>query len=169
MRKAFQGTGKFPVISACFALVGTVFLVLVLMNTSGLLWIGHEVHASERGGIVYYTYKGASYSINDPGNYRTGSRTIWIDPGKPSRVAFDGWVPRVSESLVVGGPYLAAAALGIGAVVRKRRYVRTRRRIESQESDNFGDGLDRDTVERLLARQRADARGGPPSSPFAPR
>lgn len=155
--------------SACFAFVGTFFLILVLANTSGLLWTGHEVHASERGGIVYYTYRGASYSTNDPGSYRTGPRTVWIDPGKPSRVAFDGWVPRVSESLVVGGPYLASVAFGAGALVRKRRYVRTRQRVESQAAETFGDGLDRDTVERLLARQRADSHRGPQAPPFAPR
>ena len=144
--------------------VGTMFLILTLSSIGGLVWTGTSVHGTEEGGLVYFTYHGHVYTVDDRGSYRNGPRTVYVDPNNPARAVLNNPVSGTIQAATVGGPFLLAA-LFTGWTLRRKRFYLSRRRLANEEGgrDAFGLGLDDNTMQRLLDRQRAGGR--PPNSP----
>jgi hypothetical protein len=160
VRRWFEGTGPFPILAVIMAAVGTMFLVLTLSSIGGLVWTGTAVKGNEQGGLVYYTYKGHVYTVDDLNSYRTGPRTVYVDPGNPGRAVLNTPVSGGIQLATVGGPYLIAAGFVVWSVRRKRFYLKRRREANELGGDaKFGLGLDDHTMQRLLDRQRSSGQG----------
>ena len=146
------------------ALIGTILLVLNLSSVGGLVWTGTPVHGSEQGGLVYYTYGGHVYTLDDLGSFRTGPRTVYVDPSNPGRAVLNHAVWGGLQLASVAVPYLLALGFAVGTIRRKRFFLsRQRLARENGGQGTYGIGLDDGTMQRLLERQRTVPR--PPSSP----
>lgn len=157
VRRVFAGTGGFPIAAAGMALVGTVFLIAILASPGSWEWhSAKHVRGSEENGVVYYSYGGQRYSVDDVNSFRSGPRDVWLDPSNPSDAVLQVAVAKASDWALTAGPYTAAVVL-LGAGFWRRHRIR-RDKAERAEGggDGFGDGLDSDTVRRLM-----EDRGGP--------
>lgn len=135
--------------------VATTFLAFTLSSIGGLVWTGTAVKGSEQAGLVYYTYKGHVYTVDDINSYRTGPRTVYVDPGNPARAVLNTPVAGGIQLATVAVPYLIAVAFAVWAVRRRRFYVRRRRAANDQFGPGkYGLGIDDQTMQRLLERQR---------------
>jgi hypothetical protein len=159
----FAGTGPFLWIGLALALVGTLSLVGTTYSSSWLLWTGQPVRGTEQGGIVYYSYRGVNYNFDDtgsqqlPGSSQSRVRTVYVDPSDPSNAILDSTVARIIDVVTVVGPFLAAMVFVAVGFRRKRRNNRRRRSAAAiPPEERFGEGLDHDLVQRLLAQQKAD-------------
>jgi hypothetical protein len=121
------------------------------------------VRGSEQGGIVTYSYRGVSYSLDDttsqqlPGSTKSKTRTVYLDPSDPSKARLDSAVARAIDVVTVISPFLAAIVF-FGLGFRRKQRNDRRRRLTSAiaPEERFGEGLDSDLVQRLLAQQKAD-------------
>lgn len=167
LRRLFEGTGGLSVAAAGLALVGTFFLIVILISPgSWEWWSGKEVLGSEQNGVVYYSHQGQNYSFDDVNSFRTGPRHIWFDPSNPSKAVLSVTVPQVSDTVLTAGPYLAALMF-LAAGFRRRRL--NRRRRDDPSFDPFfayGEGLDPVTVRRMLEDKRLKEQQGP--APWSP-
>ena len=149
----FAGTGPFTGIAVLLVVVGTVFLISIPLGSSALLWTGQAVHGTDSGGIVFYTYKGQQYTIDQSGDFH--STTVYVDPGNPANAELDNPLDRWIDILTVGGSYVLAAVLVVVGFLR-RGWHRRRRRAERERGPgaDFGKGLDQDVIAQLLEAQR---------------
>jgi hypothetical protein len=133
-------------------------------GTGPFSWTANSVHGTEQDGIVYYTYHGASYTVDDAGSRRSGSRTVYVIPSKPGDAELMVTGTRIVDWTTTGGPLLVAAGFLTWGFTRKSRNSR-RRASASQSGPSFGEGLDRQAVRQLLAQQKASGqqRAVPPS------
>lgn len=141
-------TGPFFWLSLVFALAGTVYLAGLLTSAAGLLWTGQQVHATETDGIISYSYHAKSFTIDDTGSFRNGTRIVYVDPGSPGDAVVDGTVPRISEEFFVVAPYAASVAFGVFGLVRRSR--RKREVAEGKKSGAYGFGFGEDELLRAF-------------------
>jgi hypothetical protein len=159
VRRRFEGTGGLAWAALAAAFVGTVFLIAVLASPGSWEWTGSkQVAGTEQNGVVYYTYSGHHYSTDDVNSFRTGPRTVWVDPSNPSNAVLHVTVAQASDWAVTAGPYTACVVLLIAGFWRRRRILRERRERAANPFIAFGDGIDDDTIRSLLAKR--DAGGG---------
>ena len=154
MRHWFEGTSPFPGVALVVFVLGCGFLLADLLSPSTLQWTGQAVRGTERVGIVYYSFRGQEYTLDDPASAHVTSRTVYVDPSNPSNAMLDNTLNRAVDIATVGGSYVLSALLvAVGFARRGRR--RRKRRLGTRDSrGTFGEGIDPDTVARLLARQR---------------
>jgi hypothetical protein len=165
LRRVFEGTGGLSVVAAAMVFVGTVFLLAILISPgSWEWWSGKQVMGNEQNGVVYYSYQGRNYSLDDVNSFRTGPRPVWFDPSNPSNAVLTVAVARVSDTALTAGPY-ALALVFLAAGFRRRR--RNRRRQQDPSFDPFiayGEGIDQVTIDRILSEKRArEQRGSAPA------
>jgi hypothetical protein len=160
-RQVVEGCGPQLAAAAALATLGTIFLIFTLTSIGGLMWIGTPVHGHEQDGIVYYSYGGQQYTIDDNGSFRTGPRTVYVDSGKPTRATLETTSSLAIQDAIVGVPYLGAVVFALVAIRRKWRYARRRRDHDEhpEQRASFGEGLDPELVRRVLSERKA-----PPST-----
>lgn len=157
MRRLFAGTGGFAVAAAGMAFVGTVFLIAILSSPgSWEWWSAKHVRGSEQNGVVYYSYRGQRYSIDDADSFRSGPRDVWLDASNPSDAVLHVTVAKASDWALTAGPYTVGLAFLGAGFWRRRRIRHERAQRAAEREDGFGDGLDSGTVRRLI-----DKRGAP--------
>ncbi len=176
VRRAFWGTGGLPWVGFVFALLGTLLFFSILMSAGGWQWWMDvkALPASEHSGVVFYSYQGHSYSVDDPNSTRTGPRTVYIIASDPSDGELHARVNQIFDWTITAGPYLVATVFVAAGFARKNR--NRRRLVRAQEDPtqvSYGTGLDDETTQRLLAQQRADGRlrrgSSAPTSPVTSR
>ncbi len=159
----FAGTGPYPWIGLALIVIGILSLIGTRYGSSWLLWTGQPVRGTEQGGIVYYSYRGVGYNLDDtgsrqvPGSGQTRTRSVYLDPSHPANAILNSTVARAIDIVTVIGPFLAGivfVAIGFRRRQRNNRRRRLARAIPAEE--RFGEGLDSDLVRRLLAQQKAD-------------
>jgi hypothetical protein len=165
--RVFRGAGAFPWIGLAFAVVGILFLASILMSPGGWQWWmdAKAVHGNEQSGVIYYSYRGVSYSVVDPNSTGSSPRTVYVvasDPGNADLHSATATV--VLDWTITGGPLIVGASFLAFGFLRRTSTSRMRRGVGDRPGQSFGDGLDSETVERLLANQRADGqiRAAPP-------
>lgn len=137
------------------ALVWAGLLIVLGGITTGfaftsVLWTGTSVRGVERGGIVYYTFHGQNYSIDDTSRFN--SPTVYFDPHDPSGTAqLDNIAFRLVSVGLAALPLLIALVI-IGFDIRRRRIIRRQTKAPGERA--FGDGLDVDLVHRLNVERR---------------
>jgi hypothetical protein len=161
VRSLFRGTGPFSWIAIGFVIVGILFLASILLTPGAWQWwmTAKAVHGSEQNGIVYYTYHGRKYTVDDVGSVRSGPRTVYVNPSKPADAEVTVTGTRILDWTVTGGPLLVAAGFLTWGFTHKNRN-RRRRAAASSHGSSYGSGLDRDAVRQLLAQQKASGRQG---------
>jgi len=91
---------------------------------------------------------GVTYSIDDVGSDRTGTRTVFVIPSQPGDGSLHALATQIVDWALTGGPYVVAAGfLAIG--LRKRRMDRRK------GTASFGVGLDQALVAHLLSDRRS--------------
>jgi hypothetical protein len=146
-----DGDGALIAAAAFFLALGSLLLVVALTSSSRVQWTGTSVHGVERGGIVFYSYDGQNYSLDDTSRFL--SHTVYLDPAKPATTAMLGSIgDRIVDLVSVLGPYGIAAVIIVVGVRRRRHY---RRRANDPSAGGFGYGLDPEVVHRLIERRRA--------------
>lgn len=124
IRGWFDGAGWF-VAGAAGLFVVALLAVVLSLQVDNLMWTGQPVHGTEQGGIVYYTWHGQSYTVDDSQGLGHGtSVTVYINPANPSGAVLDNPTDRVITYLVVGLPVLAGAGLLVMGGTRKSRWRR---------------------------------------------
>jgi hypothetical protein len=152
VRDRLEGNRLLTAAVVLLVLVGSLILHSSLTGDSGLQWTGTKVHGVERGGIVYYSYKGQNYSLDH--SSRFASNTVAFDANDPADTAVLVYpLDRDLEAAAVLACYLAAIALAGYAVLRARR--RTAEPLAGRSPDSYGSGLDPDVVRRLLEKRRS--------------
>lgn len=129
VRQWFEDTGAFPGFAVALLVVGFLFVLAEIQSPSMLQWNGTGVHATQSGGIAFYSFQGQTYTLNVP-TPAAFSSTVYIDPAEPSTAMFSNPVTRWTEAATVAGPFAAAAlllALGFARKSRRRR-LRLRQR-----------------------------------------
>ena len=121
VRQWFEDTGAFTAFAVALLVFGSLFVLAEIQSPSMLQWNGTGVHASESGGIAFYSFKGQTYTLDVP-TPSAFSSTVYIDPADPSTAMFSNTLTRSTEAATVAGPYaLAALLLALGFARRSRR------------------------------------------------
>ena len=121
LRQWFEDTGAFTGFAVALLVFGSLFVLAEIQSPSMLQWNGTGVHASESGGIAFYSFKGQTYTLDVP-TPSAFSSTVYIDPADPSTAMFSNTLTRLTEASTVAGPYaLAALLLALGFARRSRR------------------------------------------------
>ena len=129
--------------------VASLFLVAVLVSPSGWKWWNaRTVHGTELGGVVTYSYGGQTYTLDDVGSTGSGPKIVYVNPANPSSAALTIEVAQVSDTAVVGGLYGVCAVFIIVVI---RRHVKRVRRESDLTREPYGDGIDPETVQRILS------------------
>jgi len=114
---------------------------------------------------VSYSYQGQNYNVDDPDSTRTGPRTVYIVASDPSDGELHARVNQVIDWTITAGPYSVGTVFVAAGFAHKKRNRRRSVRAESDPSEgSYGQGLDEETVQRLLAQQKGDGRFGRGSS-----
>lgn len=157
-RSRFDGLGPFVAAAALFYVLALLLLAAAIMSPTSLQWTGKTIKGTERGGIVFYNYKGQTYSLDDPKGTNATGVTVILDPNNPSTAMLDNPVDRLVDVVSVLGPVLlGTAVIGAGYLRRSRRRASLGRRGQGTV-EGFGTGLDPQTVSRLLERQNRPGR-----------
>lgn len=115
--------------ASVLAVVGLLFVALVLQSSTAVLWTGTRVDGYSQGGITYFAYQGQPYTIVDDG--RAAGDTARVptavyvptdDPGQARQDSPLRWVD--AASVLVW--FVAAAAVLVSGSVRRRRRIRGR-------------------------------------------
>ena len=164
VRRMFEGTGGWTVAASAMVFLGTVFVVAILASPGAWQWWnGTQVLGNEQNGVVYYSYQGHDYSFDDVNSFRSGPRTVWIDPSNPSKAVVSVTVAQVSDTVLTAGPYLAATLLLAAGFWRRHRNRRRRLDPTFDPFIAYGEGIDQVTIDRMLADKRArEHRGSSP-------
>jgi hypothetical protein len=150
LRSALEGNGFIISVAIFFVALGLILIPFVLL--SSVQFTGTAVHGVDRGGIVYYSYKGQNYSLDDTSKFN--SHTVYFRPSRPDTTAELGNTPmKVLDVVIVAIPFLIAFTI---AGVEARRYWRYRRARNKPEPVGFGQGLDHDVLRRLNEKRRRE-------------
>lgn len=123
LRQWFEDTGLFTGFAVALFVFGSLFVLAEVQSPSMLQWTGTGVHASQSGGIAFYSFQGQTYTLDVP-TPAAFSSTVYFDPADPSTAMFSNTLTRWTEAATVAGPYAAAAlllALGFARRSRRRR------------------------------------------------
>ena len=160
-----DGMAPFLACAAVLLAMGILAFLAELQTPSFVQWTGIKVHGDTNGGVTTYSYRGASYSIDNPDDSADDTRhlptTVWLsrsDPTDTERAFIDSSWERWTDFVFVAGWFFAAVLLVV--IGRVRLAVRRRRRDADLLHRTFGTGLDPELVQRLLAEQRQ-----PPARP----
>lgn len=150
VRNALDGNGFVVGAAIFFFVLGLILIPVVFL--SSVQWAGTSVQGIDRGGIVYYIYKGQTYSLDDTSRFN--SHTVYFNPKDPDTTAELGNAPlEVVDVVSVAAPFLIALAI-VG--VASRRHWRIRRARNDPAPVGFGHGLDHEVLHRLLEQRRRD-------------
>lgn len=117
----FEDTGAFTGFAVALFVVGTLFVLAEVQSPSMLQWTGTGVHATQSGGIAFYSFRGQNYTLNVP-TPAAFSSTVYIDPAEPSTAMFSNTLTRWTEAGTVAGPYAGSVLLlSLGFARRSRR------------------------------------------------
>lgn len=154
LAKVFDGTGVQTAIGIVLLALAALFAFLVLSSSGGWQWFSAQTVAGrEDTGTVAYTYRGQTYNMDDPLSFRSGPRTVWVNPANPSQAALSVTVARISDSLFVGVPAsLGCALVATGLIRKRRRSHRCGPGVEDRSA--FGTGIDSETISRIVAGRR---------------
>ena len=118
-------------IAIALLVMGVVAVLVEVQSPSGVYWTGDRVSGVSEGGIVYYRYGGAPYTIGDDHRSARDTRavpvSVFVDPAEPTQARVDS-AARWLDGAFVGVWFVAAAAVVPFGVVRQRR--RRRRQAE---------------------------------------
>ena len=149
IRDAFDGSGLVVSAALFFFALGFILIPVVF---SSVRWTGTAVHGIDRGGIVYYTYQGQNYSLDDTSRF--DSHTVYFNPKHPDTSAELGNSAATAVDIAsVAVPFLIALAI---VAFEARRLWRVRRTRNDPAAVGFGHGLDLEVVHRLLDERRRE-------------
>ena len=149
-RSALEGNGFIVSVAIFFLALGLILIPFVLL--SSVQFTGTAVQGTVRGGIVYYSYNGQNYSLDDTSRFN--SHTVYFRPSRPDATAELGNTPtKVLDVAIVAVPFLIVFVI-VG--VESRRYWRYRRARFAPAPVGFGHGLDPEVLQRLNAKRRMD-------------
>ena len=154
LRRLFGGTGGTAVAGGLVMAVGMLFLGAILASPGAWQWFAaRPVAGQEVQGVVTYHVGGVAYSLDDVNSFRSGPRTVYVDPSDPGRAAVSVTVARASDWALTAGPVLIGAFLIGLSFARRRRLRRVMDAGILAAGDRaFGFGIDPGTVERLRGR-----------------
>jgi len=150
IRNALDGSGLVIGAAVFFFALGLILIPVVFL--SSVRWTGTSVQGVDRGGIVYYSYDGQNYSLDDTSRF--DSHRVYFRPTRPDTTAELGnSASTVVDIASVAVPFLIALAI-VG--MEARRLWRTRRTRNDPAAVGFGHGLDLEVVHRLLDERRRE-------------
>lgn len=150
IRDAFDGSGLVISAAVFFFALGLILIPVVFL--SSVRWTGTSVQGVDRGGIVYYTYNGQNYSLDDTSRF--DSHTVYFRPSRPDTTAQLG---NSAATVVDIGSVAVPFLIGLAIVgFETRRIWRTRRTRNNPAAIGFGHGLDLEVVHRLLDERRRE-------------
>ena len=117
----FYGNGV-VLTAAAACVVGGLLLIPAVFLTS-VQWTGTAIQGHERGGLVYYTYRGRSETIDKVSRFRTD--TVYLDPKHPTSSAQLG--DNYTKAFDIGFaclPFIAAGAV-LAYGFRRREPIET--------------------------------------------
>ncbi|HEY6798804.1 MAG TPA: hypothetical protein VI248_29345 [Kineosporiaceae bacterium] len=124
------GRGALALI-AVLLLGGCLAVLVEAQSESSIYFTGDRTGAVSQGGIIYYRFAGANYTITDDARGAADTTpvpvAVYVDPADPAHARVDG-VTRWVDLVCVGVWFVAAGAVFPVAVRRQRR----RRRIRAE-------------------------------------
>ena len=115
--------------ASVLAVVGLLFVALVLQSSTAVLWTGTRVDGYSQGGITYFTYEGQPYTIVDDGQ-AAGDTTreptaVYVPTDDPGQARQDSRLRWLDAAAVLVG-FVGAAAVLVSGFARRRRRLRRR-------------------------------------------
>ena len=153
MRRFLDGTGPLSGIGIVFLVVGPILLLSILLTPHGWQWWldAKSVPGHEAQGIVYYTFEGQRWTIDDTGSAtRTGPRTVYVIAADPADGALTNTPTVALDWSVTCGPIVAGLAL-LSLGFRRRSVVR-RRSAESIPT-GYGSGIPSEVIRRITTQR----------------
>jgi hypothetical protein len=151
----FDGAGWFVGLAIALFAFTLIIVLGELQSPDVVLWTGHHVVGTERGGIVYYQWRGQNYSLDVPGYGSSKAVSVYLDPGNPGHAMIDNAYNRAAVGALVGLPFAGGVTLLAIGLSRGHRFRRRELR-QVMEPDGFGHGLDTEFVARRLREMRRD-------------
>jgi hypothetical protein len=155
LRRVFDGTGGFSGFALGLWLLAAAMLGGILLSPHGWQWWMdvHSVQGHEKDGLVYYSVRGANYSLNDPHSFSGSTpttRTVYFLASDPGSGSLHNTLNQVIDwGSTVGPAAIGSALLVTGFVQRSRR----RRAAAARDlTESFGYGISSETVRSILAR-----------------
>jgi hypothetical protein len=125
-----DGSGPYLWGALAFSILGGLLLLAQLQSPDLVIWTGHCVPSTERGGIAYYQVNGQSFTVDDvtaPATAPTHTVTVCYDPSHPEQASVLHPVQYWFEAALVGVPFLIALTIVIVGVVIVPVRMRRRR------------------------------------------
>ena len=129
VRKWFDGAGWFVGAAVVLLVFALLAMLAGLQSTDSTLWTGHHVTGTEQHGLVYYRWKGQSYSLDVPGFASSKAVSVYLNPGDPSQAIVDNVLDRVLAGLLVLGPAAGAVVLLVIGGTRNYRWQRRKLKL----------------------------------------
>lgn len=114
-------------IAACTLAFAVIFLIVELLSSDRVIWLGRCVPAWFDGGVAHYTVAGQAFTADNPPPVDRSSRTVTVcyDPSEPVM----GYIVRpaaywVEGSLIAGPLALALVLVSAGMLNSVRRLRR---------------------------------------------
>ena len=157
LRRWKEGLGAFGGLSIFFLLLGVAFVLLEIQSPTFVLWDGIKVQGYTQGGLVYYSYHGQQYNIDNPDSSFRDQRkvptTVYLSRSNPtdlSQAMIDDSLDRWLDFGLSAVWFVLAGGSLATAIVRRR----VRRSTSAKRKDEWGGGLPDELVQRLLNERR---------------
>jgi hypothetical protein len=115
----------YRVAATVLLVLGALCLLVELQSPSLVYWTGERVPATNDGGIVYYEVHGEQRTLNDrrepPAHPQAA--TVYADPDDASRDHLGG-IGKAFDAVFVLSPFVAAGAVVLVGLVRRRQFRR---------------------------------------------
>jgi hypothetical protein len=123
-----DGAGWFVGLAITLFVFALLMVLLELQSPDLLLWTGHRVAGTERGGIVSYRWHGQAYSLNASGYGSSKDVSVYLDPANPANAMVDNVADRALVASLIGGPVAGGVVLLVVGLTRNYRWDRRRAR-----------------------------------------
>jgi hypothetical protein len=152
----YHDTGPYTGLAVALFVLGVLFIYVAVTNGDKLVWTEIPVHGSQRDGIVYYSFQGTEYSLDNAHETSSHPATVYVDAAHPYRATLvNPLFSKLIDVVTVGVPLAAAAALVPIGLLRKRSRARRRRIRHGSEDYVRGE----EVFQRLHEERRREGPG----------
>jgi hypothetical protein len=124
----FDGAGWYVGLAVVLFVFALLAVLLELQSPDLVLWTGHRVTGTERGGIVTYNWDGQQYSLNATGYGSARDVGVYLDPANPGNAMINNLPDRIVVASFIGVPVAGGLALLVAGATLKPRHTRRKLR-----------------------------------------
>ncbi len=134
-------------------------LMSIVLTPHGWQWWldAQSVHGHEQDGVVYYSFAGQNWTVDDPHSQRTGPRNVYVIAADPAHAALTNTSTVALDWTVTCGPALVGCGLLAIGFTRRSRLRGRQKANELNYNDAYGQGIPSELVRGIIAARDTDS------------